>query len=279
LTSSPTWAGRQAGAGAPDSSSRSYSAGVDLSGQGAHERHGAEAPPAAHAEHAPGDRAQARGLATAEGGLRFEAEPTIVGAGEKVDFAFTIVGPDGHPVTSFEELHERRMHLIVVRRDLTGFQHLHPDMFDDGTWRTNLVFPTGGAWRAFADFATGGVPSTLGLDVLVEGDFRPEPLPAPTTTADVAGDVVSVVAADGGSHLRFTVTREGRRVAVEPYLGAGGHLVVLRWGDLAFLHVHPMSEEEIAFEVNYPALGTYRLFLQYSVGGVVRTAAFTIVAS
>jgi hypothetical protein len=195
-----------------------------------------------------------------------------------VDFAFTIVGPDGHPVTSFEELHERRMHLIVIRRDLTGFQHLHPDMSEEGTWRTNLLFPTGGAWRAFADFATGGVPSTLGLDVLVEGDFRPEPLPEATTIIEVAGDVVSVAAADGGSHLRFNVTREGRRVEVEPYLGAGGHLVALRWGDLAFLHVHPVSKEDIAFEVSYPAPGTYRLFLQYSVDGVVRTAAFTIAA-
>jgi len=246
---------------------------MDPSGQGAHARHGAEAPPIA-----PADRAQARGLATAEGGLRFEAEPTIVAAGERVHFAFAILGPDGHPVTSFEELHQRRMHLIVVRRDLTGFQHLHPDMSEDGTWRTNVVFPTGGAWRAFADFATGGVPSTLGRDVLVEGDFRPEPLPEATTTADVAGDVVSVVVADGGSALSFNVTREGRRVEVEPYLGAGGHLVALRWGDLAFLHVHPVSEEDIAFEVSYPAPGTYRLFLQYSVGGVVRTAAFTIAA-
>jgi hypothetical protein len=251
---------------------------MDPSGSGAHARHGPEAPPGAHAEHAPADRPQVRGLASAEGDLRFEAEPTIVAAGEKVDFAFTIVGPDGLPVTSFDELHERRMHLIVVRRDLTGFQHLHPDMSEDGTWRTSLVLPSGGAWRAFADFASDGVPSTLGLDVLVEGDFRPEPLPEATTIADVAGDVVSVVAANGGSHLRFDVTRDGRRVEVEPYLGAGGHLVALRWGDLAFLHVHPVSEEDIAFEVSYPAPGTYRLFLQYSVGGEVRTAAFTIAA-
>jgi hypothetical protein len=151
-------------------------------------------------------------------------------------------------------------------------------MAEDGTWRTTFVFPTGGAWRAFADFATRGVPSTLGLDLLVDGDFRPEPLPEATTTAKVVGDVVSVAVGEDGSRLRFNVTREGRRVEVEPYLGAGGHLVALRWGDLVFLHVHPVSEEDIAFEVSYPAPGTYRLFLQYSIGGEVRTAGFTIAA-
>jgi len=66
-------------------------------------------------------------------------------------------------------------------------------------------------------------------------------------------------------------------VQVDRYLGARGHLVALRWGDLAFLHVHPVTEaaDDIAFDVSYPSDGNYRLFLQYSVGGEVRTAAFT----
>lgn len=83
----------------------------------------------------------------------------------------------------------------------------------------------------------------------------------------------------GGSELRFTATHDGRPVEVEPYLGARGHLVALRWGDLAFLHVHPIADEDLAFEVTYPGPGTYRLFLHYSVDGVVRTAAFTTVAT
>lgn len=65
---------------------------------------------------------------------------------------------------------------------------------------------------------------------------------------------------------------------VDPYLGAMGHLVVVRWGDLAFLHVHPVGED-IAFSVTYPSAGWYRLFLQYLVQGEVRTASFTVAAS
>jgi hypothetical protein len=74
------------------------------------------------------------------------------------------------------------------------------------------------------------------------------------------------------------VTRDGRPVRTEPYLGAGGHLVALRDGDLAFLHVHPEEREgggPIRFRSTFPTAGRYRLFLQYRVDGKVETVAFT----
>jgi hypothetical protein len=70
------------------------------------------------------------------------------------------------------------------------------------------------------------------------------------------------------------VTRGGAPVALQDYLGARGHLVALRRGDLAFLHVHP-DEDSLAFEATFPTAGSYRLFLQFKVGGRVHTAAFT----
>jgi hypothetical protein len=74
--------------------------------------------------------------------------------------------------------------------------------------------------------------------------------------------------------LRFTVTRDGRPVAIGDYLGAKGHLVALREGDLAFLHVHP-DERSLRFEATFPTAGRYRLFLQFQVDGRVHTAEFT----
>jgi len=187
-----------------------------------------------HASH-PVGRPQQRlsGLASSGLGLRMEAEPVIVSTGKDVPFEFRVVRERDGPVTSFDELHERRMHLIVLRRDLTGFQHPHPKMDDSGTWRTNLRLPSGGAWRAFADFSTEGTPTTLGGDLLVEGEFKPEPVPAPTATATVGDHVVSLERDDAAGTLRFTVTRAGSSVEVDPYLGAKGHLVAVRWGDLA----------------------------------------------
>jgi hypothetical protein len=67
--------------------------------------------------------------------------------------------------------------------------------------------------------------------------------------------------------------------AVEPYLGADGHLVALREHDQAFLHTHPEGEPggpgPIEFGVEYPTAGRYRLFLQFKHAGEVHTAEFT----
>ena len=76
------------------------------------------------------------------------------------------------------------------------------------------------------------------------------------------------------AELRFTITKDGAPVHTEPYLGAGGHLVALREGDLAFLHVHPM-DDSVRFAATFPTEGRYRLFLQFQHEGRVQTVAFT----
>jgi hypothetical protein len=81
------------------------------------------------------------------------------------------------------------------------------------------------------------------------------------------------------------VARGGRQVAVEDYLGAKGHLVALREGDLAYLHVHPVDTDDgsgaapIRFATEFPSEGRYRLFLQFKHRGHVQTAAFTQVVA
>lgn len=102
--------------------------------------------------------------------------------------------------------------------------------------------------------------------------------------------------------LSFTVTRGGEQINVGDYLGAKGHLVALREGDLAYLHVHPAesghgakaeedgqhangddaseghagpAREPIRFITEFPSQGRYGLFLQFKHEGGVRTAAFT----
>ena len=220
------------------------------------------------------------GLAIAAGGYHLVLDQDRLRAGERGTLQFRIVDADGETVEDFDTEHERRMHLIVARRDLSNFQHVHPEQLPDGSWRINLTLEEAGDYRVYADFSTGGEPLTLAADVFVPGSFRPHPLPAERSVAD-AGDGYEVAVSDAGEdELRFDISRDGKPVErVQPYLGADGHLVVLRQGDGAFLHAHPLGEPggsgPIEFMVDYPSPGNYRLFLQFKQAGEVHTAAFT----
>ncbi|MDO9175574.1 MAG: hypothetical protein Q7V62_12280 [Actinomycetota bacterium] len=225
-----------------------------------------------------------RGLSVTDEGVRLVVTTPELERGKQEQISFHIVDEAGKTVRDFEPTHTKRMHLIVVRRDLTGFQHLHPAMSADGTWSVRTSLPEAGSYRVFADFLRDDEPVTLASDLRVDGgsDLRPLPAPADAATSD---DGYRVHFSDRGaqpdrpSALRFTVTRDGRPVEVEPYLGASGHLVALREGDLAFLHVHPEEHASapgaIDFESTFPSIGTYRLFLQFQHEGRVQTVAFT----
>jgi hypothetical protein len=211
-----------------------------------------------------------RGLAVSDHGLTLALERRTAQPGERFDLAFRIVDRSGATVRDFDVEHTKRMHLIVVRRDMTGFQHLHPIQRPDGTWNVPATLRDAGSYRVFADFSVGGKPYTLADDLTVDGAVRSQPLPTPADSVEVDGLQVTKT-----KDLGFTVTRDGQPVAIADYLGAKGHLVALREGDLAFLHVHP-DEDSLRFEAHFPTAGRYRLFLQFkTTDGRLHTAAFT----
>ena len=224
------------------------------------------------------------GLAVASTDLRLVADRTALPLGATEAYTFRILDADGATVRDFALEHGRRLHLIVVRRDLTGYQHLHPTQRADGSWTVPLRLAAPGSYRVFADFTpAGGEKTTLGTDVLVDGDAAYAALPAPATHARVDGYDVALAgapAAGRSGRLTFTVTRDGAPVTdLQPYLEARGHLVALRAGDLAYLHVHPEDEatpgDRISFMVELPSAGRYRLFLQFKHEGRIHTVAFT----
>ena len=196
------------------------------------------------------------GLALAENGFRFVPARTEITTGPS-RFAFRIAG-----ARRFDIVHARRMHLIVVRRDLGFFRHVHPRQLPDGAWTVALDVPTPGVYRAFADFSAAGKRTVLGVDLFARGRAYAE-----STTLHIPEPRMR---RDGGM-LRFDVG--GRPL---PYLGARGHLVVLREGDLAYVHTHPKAGE-LAFELELPTPGRYRAFLQWRNGLGVQTAEFPLV--
>ncbi|MEV3872698.1 hypothetical protein [Streptomyces sp. NPDC049906] len=269
--------------------------------------------PAAHGTHATEDGADAGGkraggkegpaaeanrpggLQSAEGGYAVDLLTPRVPAGREADLEFVIRDDRGEALTSFTREHGKDLHLIVASRDLNTYRHLHPVRSADGTWSTPVELPQAGDYRIFADFTPGADRGgearnlTLGTDLAVSGAYRPEAVPAPARTDTVDGYAVTL---DGGlrpgaaEELRLSVSKDGRAVTdLQPYLGAYGHLVALRAGDLGYLHVHPNGEPgdgktapgpEVSFTATAPSSGTYRLFLDFQHEGKVRTAEFTV---
>ncbi|MET9832112.1 hypothetical protein ABZ078_23060 [Streptomyces sp. NPDC006385] len=234
----------------------------------------------------------AGGLQISEGGYTLDLRTPSVTAGQRSDLSFVIRDSGGRAVTAYQREHEKELHLIVASRDLVTYRHLHPTHAADGTWSTPVELPRAGGYRVFADFTPakkGAENLTLGADLAASGRYEPQKLPAPNTTAKVQGYEVRL---DGGlrpgkaSELKLNVSRNGRPVTdLQPYLGAYGHLVALRSGDLAYLHVHPNGEPgdgatkpgpQISFTATAPSGGAYRLFLDFKHDGKVYTAAFTV---
>ncbi len=260
----------------------------------------AESEPAPHDEHGGStarqhgdesregqERTPRGGLQISEGGYTLDLATPRVTAGRSTELRFTVRDANGDAVTAYRREHDKELHLVLASRDLVTYRHLHPTRAADGTWSTPVDLPAAGTYRVFADFTPaeeGAENLTLGADLAVSGSYRPQDLPPVAGTARVDGYEVELTGSlrpGRASELRLSVSRDGEPVTdLQPYLGAYGHLVALRSGDLAYLHVHPTESAadeagRVRFATEFATAGPYRLFLQFKHEGRVRTAAFT----
>jgi hypothetical protein len=238
----------------------------------------ATAPGDAMAHGAESRAATANGLSDTGSGYRLRLDAGTLRAGAPARLDITLER-SGVPFTRLDEAHgEPPLHVILVRRDLAGYVHVHPRLHGD-RFTATMRLPTAGVWRAYADFEVDGEKTVLGRDVFVPGAFTPQPLAAPRETASVDGYDVRL---RRGDDLRFEIARGGRPVPkLQPYLGAGGHLVAIREDDLAYLHVHPRESSRpgtVTFDAELSEPGRYALFFQFKHDGSVHTVPFTLVA-
>jgi hypothetical protein len=231
----------------------------------------------------PASQERTSGLSTSAAGLTFEPARTTFAPGSS-SFRFRIADAHGNARHDFTREGGVQLHLIVVRRDLVGYAHVHPVVQADGSWLVRLNFMKPGVYRAFADFERDGEKTVLGTDLFVTGQLKPEPLPPVQSTTTVDGYDVELSAprlrAGNAADLEFTVTRHGARVpSFESYVGMRGHLVALHTGDLFYSHMHPLATNatgQIGFRTELPSAGAYRMFLQFKIAGTVHTAPFTV---
>ena len=86
------------------------------------------------------------GLSLAQGGYALSAVRAPGAPDNRATLSFTIAGPSGTPLLDYATVHDKQLHLIVVRSDGQHFAHVHPVLDQaTGIWSvsyTHLTLPT-----------------------------------------------------------------------------------------------------------------------------------------
>lgn len=210
--------------------------------------------------------------------------PAVLRPGQTAALTFRVLDPkSGEQVTHFELVHERLMHLFLVSENLQFFLHDHPVPQADGSFQIQLRLPFSGMYRLLADFyPKGSVPQLAQETLFVAGASAPGSL-VPSLEPSVAGNLTATLRLEPEQPLAGLETRLfytlNPSMALEPYLGAWGHMLAVSEDLIDMLHVHPFLADggpTVQFNVIFPRPGFYKIWTQFQRQGVVNTVAFTV---
>ncbi|WP_276352120.1 heavy metal translocating P-type ATPase [Cohnella caldifontis] len=211
-------------------------------------------------------------------------------AGAEATIRIHIQDAAGRPVDEFDIEHEKLMHMIVVSKDLSYFNHIHPEYLGNGDFAVTNVFPSGGDYKLIADYVPAGGGKNVQMEwVHVEGESAAPAAIVPETEFAKVVDGVKITLRNDrfeagmetelGFHLTDAAT--GEPISdLEPYLGAVGHVVVLSRDTEQYLHVHPLDEKaagpDAAFATEFEDPGVYKIWAQFQREGKVLTVPFVV---
>ncbi|CAN7765491.1 hypothetical protein LJR153_007238 [Paenibacillus sp. LjRoot153] len=212
------------------------------------------------------------------------------GSGMKKLIQVEIKKKDGGRIEDFKVNHEKLLHLMVVSKDLSYFNHIHPDYKGGGVFEIVNDFPAGGEYRLIADFKPAEGDAMTKMEwVRIEGDSaKPLPIiPDMRLVKTIEGKRVELaidqLAAAKELTLKFSLTDEktgGLITDLQPYLGAIGHVVILTEDGERYLHVHAEEGQgtgpDAVFETSFPKSGIYKIWGQFQRDNQVFTAAFVV---
>ena len=234
----------------------------------------------------------------------YSSNPVELSAGQAATMSFTprIVGNDTEPV-ALEEVHTKKIHLIGVSDDLSYFEHIHPvyqadgsyliKVFEKGKAYTNgaghdeTKFENGGKFFFFADYLpSGGTHHVEKIELNVAGKTKPQVIFDKDKLVANSGKYKVTLSPQGGSlisgsevHITGVVTDGEKEVdmnAIENYLGAKAHMVVISMNEKEYLHVHPdVNGGKFELHTTFKTPGIYRGWIQFQIEGKVHTVDFT----
>lgn len=210
--------------------------------------------------------------------------------GKMTTLNMIVTNEDDQPVKEFELEHEKLMHLIVVSKDLSFFDHIHPKFNGDGKFTISPNFPKGGEYKLFADYVPKGASKIVkSTEVTVSGqkDQPTKLVEDKELTRVVDGKEVTLefdhLMTNMELTMNFTIKDAKTKKPItdlQPYLGAIGHVVAISGDTETYLHVHPMDEKstgpDAKFMTSFPKKGLYKIWGQFQQDGKVFIVPFTV---
>lgn len=225
------------------------------------------------AGHQHADAASELGGHTHHTRLEFRTQPAEIVAGVPTIWTLKVFNANtDKPVREFDVVHDKLLHLIVVSKDLSWFNHIHPDYRDRGLFIIRPTVPRAGLYKLYADYTPkGGANEVAQEEFSVEGANRlpltpslvpdrmkdgwmtkrvtaksPDDDPDPRTGASYEVALMPMPAklvAGQDAMLHFQVRdAQGKPITdLEPYMGAMGHAVILSQDSNIYLHTHPLE--------------------------------------
>ncbi|MFO0780437.1 MAG: hypothetical protein U0519_00875 [Candidatus Gracilibacteria bacterium] len=185
-------------------------------------------------------------------------------------------------------VHDYPLHFVVVSANLREFQHLHPT-FEGGKWKVLANLPNPGTYYAYVDIApVSGEPVVLRSNLIVQKETT-DTINYPGLTPDLfaltkgykAQLALGQAVVLQQSVLGFNLSKDGKAVELQPYLGALGHVIVFRHGNVdSYTHVHPLNSSDAKngkaeFMTTFVKGGRYTAFAEFKLGSKVYTFPIT----
>ena len=237
--------------------------------------------------------------------MHYTSNPAQINSGQAATLSFIpkVVGKETESV-ALDLQHDKKIHLIIVNKDLSYFEHIHPDYQADGSYQIKVLaksqaysnspgknetrFENGGDYFLFADYKpTGGSHQVEKVAFKVNGPqktpvaFKNQKLSGNSENYTVNLSVTGDKFITGAQlHLTGTVLKNGKQIdanSLENYLGAKAHMVVLSLDEKEYLHVHPdVADGKLDLHTTFKKPGIYRGWIQFQADGKIHTTDFTL---
>ncbi len=196
-------------------------------------------------------------------------------------------------------VHEKKIHLLIVSKDLSYFAHEHPVEKEEGYYVLSHTFPTGGEYVLFADYTPIGGHEKVKRHHIIVTPYQPHDVEsragADVKTQDLIWEAngyrVSLATQNGSRSftantpvvLKANVTKNGKAVTdLSPFLGALAHMAIFSKDTKEFLHVHPLEVigggPDILLATNFTNPGLYKIWMGFNHQNKIQTSAFVVQA-